>query len=161
MISQFNMIDSNAPQRLRISWSMETPRDDSAGRPDTMQDGFWPSMDSDNPGYIGGPEQGESRTQYEARHKRAYRSAQGVMSAWKADKWRYVGVVAKAVVFIPAGGRSFRVIEIKSAGLWGIESNAGKYLREVYEERKAGLMAELQDFAAAPVAGDFDNEESE
>lgn len=160
-MTQFNMIDSDAPQKLRISWEMVTPRDMSASRPDEMSDGFWPSLNSDDPGYIGGPNQGETKAAYERRYAKAMRSAQGVMSSWKADKWHYVGVVARARVFIPAGGRSFRVLELESAGLWGIESSAGKYLREVYAEQKADLMAELATLGAALASGDYVQEESE
>lgn len=66
-----------------------------------------------------------------------------------------------ARVFIPCGGSSFRLLTLRSAGLWGIESDAGAYLREVYEEEKADLRAELATFAAAFAAGDLDEEESE
>lgn len=154
-MTQFNMIDSaKRPQRLAISWTMETPRDDMAGRPDSNDDGFWPSLDPDAAGYIG-----DGKTAADL--KRAKAAAQLRMNRWLGDAWHYVGVVARAVVFIPAGGTSFRVLELRSAGLWGIESDAGSYLREVYQEQKADLMAELQTLASALASGDFDQEESE
>lgn len=114
-MTQFNMIDSaSRPQQVAIHWEMRTPRDMSAGAPDSM-----------------------------------------------ADKWHYVGVQAVVTVFIPTGGKSFRVMTLESAGLWGIESNAGRYLREVYKEEQAGLMAELRTFAAAIASGNFMEEEAE
>lgn len=154
-MTQFSMIDSAArPQRLAISWTMETPRDDSASAPDQMQDGYWPSLDPNDCGFIG-----EGKTAADL--KRETQKARLRYNRWLGDAWRYVGVVARAVVFIPAGGQSFRVLELRSAGLWGIESDAGSYLRDVYAEQKAELMAELQTLASALASGDFDQEESE
>jgi hypothetical protein len=154
-MTQFSMIDSaTRPQRLAISWSMETPRDDSAGAPDTMQDGFWPSLDPEDAGFIG-----EGKTAADLKRERA--KAQLRMNRWTGDAWHYVGVVARAVVFIPAGGQSFRVLDLRSAGLWGIESDAGAYLREVYEEQKADLRRELDALAAGLTSGDLDEEESD
>lgn len=155
MANQFTMTDApNRPQRLAISWTMETPRDDFASAPDQMQDGYWPSLDPQDAGFIG-----EGKTAADL--KRETQKARLRYNRWLGDAWHYVGVVARAVVFIPAGGQSFRVLELRSAGLWGIESDAGKYLRDVYEEQKADLRAELATFAAAFAAGDLDEEESE
>jgi hypothetical protein len=150
-MSQFNMIDSpNRPQRVAIHWEMRTPQDLCAGAPDSNDEGFWPSQDPDSPGYV-----------LPENYEKEMRRARGRMAAWKAGRWHYVGVQAVARVFIPAGGNSFRVLTLESAGLWGIESNSGKYLREVYLEEKAGLMAELKTLGAAIGAGDYVEEESE
>jgi hypothetical protein len=150
-MTQFNMIDSaSRPQQVAIHWEMRTPRDMSAGAPDSMDDGFWPSRDPDAAGYV-----------LPENYEREMRRARGRMAAWTADRWHYVGVQAVATVFIPAGGKSFRVMTLESAGLWGIESNAGRYLWEVYKEQQAELMAELKAFATAIVAGDFMEEEAE
>lgn len=154
-MTQFNMIDSaTRPQRLAISWTMETPRDNHASAPDQMQDGYWPSLDPQDAGFIG-----EGKTAADL--KRETQKARLRYNRWLGDAWHYVGVVARAVVFIPAGGQSFRVLELRSAGLWGIESDSGAYLREVYEEQREELRAELATLAAALTAGDYDEEESE
>lgn len=154
-MTQFSMIDSaTRPQRLAISWTMETPRDNHASAPDQMQDGYWPSLDPEDAGFIG-----EGKTAADL--KRETQKARLRYNRWLGDAWQYVGVVARAVVFIPAGGRSFRVLELRSAGLWGIESDSGSYLREVYEEQREELRAELATLAAALTAGDYDEEESE
>lgn len=47
-----------------------------------------------------------------------------------------------------ATGKNYRFHEL-SGGLWGIESDAGDYLNEVYEEEKAGLLTELRQLAFA------------
>lgn len=154
-MTQFNMIDSaTRPQRPAISWTMETPRDNHASAPDKMQDGYWPSLDPEDAGFIG-----EGKTAADL--KRETQKARLRYNRWLGDAWQYVGVVARAVVFIPAGGQSFRVLELRSAGLWGIESDSGPYLREVYEEQREELRAELATLAAALTAGDYDEEESE
>lgn len=154
-MTQFSMIDSaTRPQRLAIHWTMETPRDNHASAPDQMQDGYWPSLDPEDAGFIG-----EGKTAADLKREKA--KARLRYNRWLGDAWHYVGVVARAVVFIPAGGQSFRVLELRSAGLWGIESDSGSYLRDVYEEQREELRAELATLAAALTAGDFDEEESE
>ena len=146
-MNQFRYTD--APQReqkLSLSWHMLTPRDNHHGAPDENDEGFWPSQDRDSPGWIGDNPTRSYETQM--------RSARARMAAWRADKWHYVGVIAKLVIHIPLGGRSFRVMEIESAGTWGIESTSGKYLRDVFEEQKAELRDELETFAKALLSGD-------
>lgn len=154
-MNQFQMTDApDRPQRVAIRWEMKTPRDEYAGAPDKMQDGFWPSLDSSDPGYIG-----EGATAKDL--KRAKAKAQLRYNRWIGDAWQYVGVVAVAHVFIPVGGQSFRVLTLESAGLWGIESDSGKYLREVYEEQKAELMAQLVTLGDAMTgAAPWDEEDS-
>lgn len=155
MPNQFTMTDApNRPQRLAVSWTMETPRDDYARAPDQMQDGYWPSLYPQDDGFIG-----EGKTAADL--KRETQKARLRYNRWLGDAWHYVGVVAVARVFIPCGGVSFRVLTLRSAGLWGIESDAGAYLCEVYEEEKADLRAELSTLAALWMAGDYDSEESE
>lgn len=141
---QFSNINSARPQKLHIRWTMETPRDDSSDRPDERDDGFWPSQDPEACGYVA-PEDFTSEME----------KATARMAAWEADEWEYVGVVAVAELLIPIGGNSFRIMRIKSGGLWGIESDAGDYLREVFEEEKASLLAELKTLGESLASGDF------
>lgn len=148
-----NTDDSQRPQKLHIEWSLLTPRDYDGTPPDERQDGFWPSLDPDAPGYIGS----DSKADYQ----KQLRTARGIMSSWKADSWWYVGVVARAVVYIPVGGNSFRLMTIESAGLWGIESSAKSYIKTVYAEAKAELMAELMTLAGALQSGAIVHKESE
>lgn len=143
MTSQFQMIESPAPQKLRIAWEMLTPADES---PDVS----WLEPDS---GRYDDVADAEERARYEA--------ADAERLADYGSGWHMLGVIARARVFIPAGGTSFRVLTLESAGLWGIESDSGDYLREVYVEQKAELMAELQTLGAALASGDFVQEESE
>ena len=60
------------------------------------------------------------------------------------EGWQYIGVVAHADILVPIGGNSFRMLELDSAGLWGVESDSGEeYLNEIYEEEKAELRSQL------------------
>lgn len=144
-MTKFEMIDVQRwPQTLRIEWEMQTPDDDTSDRPDERDEGFWPSKDKNAAGYVL-PENYESEMQ----------KAKDRMAAWENDEWRFVGVVAKAVVYIPAGGTSFRIMTLESAGLWGIESDSEEYLKEVFEEQKGDLLAELKAMGEALTKEDF------
>jgi hypothetical protein len=135
---QYSNIDRpSAPQSVRIDWTMETPRDDDATPPDERDEGFWPSRDPGAAGYVL-PEN------FEEEHAKASER----MRAWLNDEWEFVGVVAVATISIPIGGDSFHVIELRSAGLWGIESDSPDYLKEVFEDEKSQLEDELKTLAA-------------
>ena len=147
MATQFRNIDLKGPEKVRIMWAMETPRDDTSDRPDERDEGFWPSQNKDSCGYVG-----ECSDDAFAEH---HRKAQERMDAWKNDEWEYVGVVAIARVWVPIGGGAYTTHEFRSPGLWGIESDAGDYLKEVFEEEKAGLLDQLKTLGAALASGDF------
>ena len=61
-----------------------------------------------------------------------------------------VGVQAIASIAIPIGQGSFHLMELSSAGLWGVgvDNLSHPYLDEVYEEELAGLKAELATLGA-------------
>lgn len=141
-MNAYTMTDSpGREQCLHISWTRLLIPDEHADAPDDSDDGFWPSQDPDAAGYIGPNPERSFEEQQEA--------AEARMEAWRAGDWGFVGIVARAVVHIPQGGQSFRVLTLDSAGLWGVESDAGEaYLAEVYAEQKADLMAELKTLAA-------------
>ena len=91
-------------------------RDDCDDSPDEHQDGFWPSLDPDNAGYIG---EGQTSVDLAAHQCRA----ESVMEAYKQGEWGYVGVVVSS----RSDGRG--------SSLWGIECNYpgsdNSYLLEV------------------------------
>jgi hypothetical protein len=133
---QFRNIDKVArPQVVTVEFERVLERDESAGAPDKMSDGFWPSQDKDSAGYIGHVS--------EAEFKRQTRAAQLRMNRWRGGAWYYVGVIARARIHVPIGGTSFTVYTIDSAGLWGIESDSGAYLDEVYREQLDELKEQL------------------
>lgn len=149
-MAQFNNIDSNRPQRLLIQWHALHERDSHAGAPDSNDDGFWPSLDPNAAGYVA-PENFE----------REQRKAKRRMADWRAGRWHYIGIRARAVLHIPIGGSSFRILTLESSGLWGIESNSGKaYLAEVYAEERRELMKELATLGAALASGEYDETEA-
>lgn len=148
----FNNTESpNRPQKLHIQWQMRTIEDESADRPDQMCDGFWPSTDSEDAGFIGE----NPATPFEQQME----EAQARMDAFDAGDWGFVGIVAVANLLIPIGGGSFRIMTLQSAGLWGIESDSGEYLLEVYEDEKASLLGELKTLGEALASGDFVEED--
>lgn len=99
--------------------------DMSGEPPDARQDGFWPSLNKDDSGFIGAGNGWRER--YETQHARA----QSVMDAWRKDEWFYCGVVLS----VSRGGV---ILETHAASLWGIEANYpdadNRYLSEVADE---------------------------
>lgn len=140
---QFHNVDRDIPQQVHIYWSMITERDDSGDKPDERDEGFWPSRDEDAAGYVL-PEQFDEEQ----------RKAEERMEAWLNDEWEFIGVMAKGTIYIPIGGKSFRVMELQSAGLWGIESDADdSYIESVFQEERDGLMDELKTLGVALAEG--------
>lgn len=138
---------TSRPQKLHIRWELLTRTDDSINSPDERDEGFWPSQDPDSPGYVG-----EVSAEEFADHMA---KAESLMERFQSGEWEYVGVLAAAHLLIPIGGGSFRIMKLESAGLWGIESYCEDYIREVFEEEKAGLLRELETLGAALASGDF------
>lgn len=147
-MSKFVNIDSRRrPQKVHISFQMILADDDTAGKPDSHDEGFWPSQDESAPGYVL-PENFETEM----------RKAKARMAAFKRGAWGYVGVICRATIMLPIGGASFRMMTMDSAGIWGIESDAGDYLQTVFEEEKAGLLDELRNLGNAIMSDDYISE---
>jgi hypothetical protein len=146
MNPQFRNIDSpNRPRVVSVVFSRLLLTDATAGPPDEQDEGFWPSRDSKTAGYIG---DGKSAADLEAALKEAHER----MAGFESGAWHYVGVICRATIHVPIGGDSFTIHTIDSAGLWGIESDAGDYLQEVYAEEESALRGQLRDMGAAFVA---------
>lgn len=80
--------------------------DDDATPPDERQEGFWPSDDPNDPGYVL-PEN------FDAQQALAER----VMHAWNRDEWHYYGVaVTVAKLGVELTGKYAHAV-------WGIEGN--------------------------------------
>jgi hypothetical protein len=61
--------------------------DDCPDAPDQRQDGFWPSLYADAPGFIGpGPN-------HRQRFAEAQAKAEAVMEGWRKGDWFYCGIV--------------------------------------------------------------------
>ncbi|MAW82214.1 MAG: hypothetical protein CMI63_18410 [Parvularcula sp.] len=100
-------------------------RDDCPDAPDERQDGFWPSLYKDAPGFIGpGPN-------HRQRFAKAQAEAEAVMAAWRKDEWFYCGIVLS----VSLDGVT---LESHAASLWGVEANYpdsdNAYLTEVTRE---------------------------
>ena len=121
-------------------------RDDCPDAPDERQDGFWPSLYINDPGFIG------PGNNFRERLAKAQAEAEAVMDAWRKDEWFYCGIV----LAIECEG-----VELDStqASLWGIEANYpgsdNAYLSEVAGELlpdalAAGRTALTRLMASAP-----------
>ncbi|HAQ76231.1 MAG TPA: hypothetical protein DCR96_07040 [Hyphomonas sp.] len=114
-------------------------RDDCPDAPDKRQDGFWPSLYKDAPGFIG------PGKNFRQRFDDAQARAEHIMGAWRKDDWFYCGVVLSV---------SFAEIKLLdcAASLWGVEANYpdtdNSYLTETANE----LLAEALDAARAEQA---------
>ncbi|WP_341197227.1 hypothetical protein [Hyphomonas chukchiensis] len=100
-------------------------RDECPDRPDQRQDGFWPSLYINDPGFIG------PGNNFRARLAKAQAEAEAVMDAWHKDEWFYCGIV----LAIECEGVE---LESHAASIWGIEANYpgsdNAYLSEVADE---------------------------
>lgn len=145
---QFSNTDApKKPQKLHIRWEMKFIPEEHSDRPDENDDGFWPSRNPKDAGYIGA----RSKAEFD----RQMASAKQRMADWEAGEWFYGGVVAVAHLLIPIGGGSFRIMTLESAGLWGIESDSEDYHKDVFEQEKSNLLAELTKLCEALASGDF------
>ena len=85
-------------------------RDDCPDAPDERQDGFWPSLYKDAPGFIGpGPN-------HRQRFAEAQAKAEAVMEAWRKGEWFYCGIVLSVE-------RDGIELDHHAASLWGVEWN--------------------------------------
>ena len=99
--------------------------DDCPDAPDQRQDGFWPSLFADAPGFVGpGPN-------HRQRFADAQAKAEAVMEGWRKGDWFYCGIVLSV---------SLEGVQLAShaASLWSIEANYpgsdNSYLTEVANE---------------------------
>ena len=113
-------------------------RDDCPDGPDERQDGFWPSLDIGDPGFIGPGNR--PRQRYDA----ALKQAEAVMEAWRKDEWFYCGIVLSVE-------RDGIHLDNHAASLWGIECNYpdtdNSYLSDVANELLPDALATANDAA--------------
>jgi len=113
--------------------------DDCADAPDQRQDGFWPSLYKDAPGFIG-PGNG-----FRERFAKAQAEAEAVMEGWRKGDWFYCGIVLSVSL-------EGVTLDTQAASLWGIEANYpgsdNAYLTEVAND----LLPEALDTARAVLA---------
>ena len=100
-------------------------RDDCHGAPDEHDDGFWPSLYKDAPGFIGpGPN-------HRQRFAEAQAKAESIMAAWRNDEWFYCGIVLSVAL-------EGVTLDNHAASFWGIEANHpdsdNTYLTDIAQE---------------------------
>lgn len=136
MNAQFRHLDTKKPDGFYIQFHILTPADDSGDTPEDHNEGFWPSRDKDDAGYIG------AGRDFEARFSAAHDEAQARLERFNSGDWHYIGVQAEAHCLLVHNDVG-TFYELRSAGIWGVESDAGPYLQELYEEQKAELLAQI------------------
>lgn len=84
--------------------------DDCPDPPDQRQDGFWPSLYRDAPGFIG------PGNNFRERFAKAQAEAEALMEGWRKGEWFYCGIVLSV---------SLDGVEIAphAASLFGLEAN--------------------------------------
>ena len=61
------------------------------------------------------------------------------------NSWNTIGIKAYTMIYLPIGNNSFKLQEIDSGGLWGIESDSEKeYIQEIKNEQINELKGYLQ-----------------
>ena len=117
--------DSIACETAGFEITARIVRDGCTDAPDQRQDGFWPSLYKDAPGFIG------PGANHRQRFAEAQAKAEAVMEAWREGEWFYCGIVLSV---------SLEGITLTShaASLWGIEANYpgsdNRYLTETANE---------------------------
>jgi hypothetical protein len=113
--------------------------DDSPDAPDQRQDGFWPSLYSGAPGFIGpgrstggrSPGPSADPSHHRQRFAEAQAKAEAIMECWRKGEWFYCGIVLSV---------SLEGVQLAThaASLWGTEANYpgadNSYLTEVANE---------------------------
>ena len=61
--------------------------------------------------------------------------------AYARGDWYYTGIIAQAEITLPG---SDVIQRIRSGGIWGVESDAGDYLKEVERDELNALRVELE-----------------
>ena len=122
-MTRYATFDAAWPQVVRVIWEREEAHDPDASPTDYL------FQDEDN------------REEDQAR-----------LNAWRNDEWSFIGIRARATLFVPIGGGSFTTMELCSAGLWGIESDSGEeYLASVFEDEKGALVDQLATLGNAAI----------
>lgn len=113
--------------------------DNCADAPDQRQDGFWPSLYINDPGFIG-PGNG-----FRKRFAKAQTEAEAVMEGWRKGDWFYCGIVLSVSL-------EGVTLDTHAASLWSVEANYpgsdNAYLTEVASD----LLPEALDVARAALA---------
>ncbi|MEL6278266.1 MAG: hypothetical protein AAFR28_05200 [Pseudomonadota bacterium] len=89
--------------------------DDCPDAPDERQEGFWPSLVKDAPGFIG------PGKKFRQRFDKAQARAEMVMQGWRDGDWFYCGIVLAVIVSDQDGDDI--VLDNHAASLWGVEAN--------------------------------------
>lgn len=97
-------------------------RDPDGRPPDKHMDGFWPSLDVNDDGWIGlNPKTGKPKSRSTWRRHMA--RAKAIMKAWEEDDWWWTGVIVEVYPFDAWLESDHMGEPLGEAALWGIECN--------------------------------------
>lgn len=72
------------------------------------------------------------------------------LAAYNRGDWYMTGVRVVAHVLVPIGGTSFRIFDMASAGVFGVESDADEsYLADIERDEKASLIDDIKTMGVA------------
>ena len=74
------------------------------------------------------------------------------VKAWRNAEWHFIGVIARAHIEVVRNGHG-TIYTIDSPGIWGVESDSGDHLDELYREQREELLADLIEMAKFEVVG--------
>jgi len=122
---EFAKCDTKKPDGFYVQFERVILDDHCCDKPDERDCGFWPSRDPKSAGYVGECTDEEFREHFDKARER--------MEAFESGDWNYVGVRARAKCLVVRDNVG-TYVNLDSPGVWGIESDAGDYLDEVYRE---------------------------
>lgn len=114
--------------------------------PDKHNDGFWPSLNPREAGYIG-----DDKTSHDLAVAMA--QANSVLAAWVNGDWFYCGIVLSVSRVVRIAGRVEQKIVIapNAASLWGIECNHPESDNAYLNETANDLIPEALEYARAAI----------
>ncbi len=125
--------DNTPPDGVYIEFTRKLVNDfDDNTPPDQRDDGFWPSLDRNEVGFIGdGVTLEEFAKQEAAANKR--------MEGFEQGYWNWCGVRAVATIYHKCN-RTITQYSVESAGVWGVESDApDAHLNELFTDQQSEL----------------------
>jgi hypothetical protein len=120
---RFSRVDSSAEQKVHVTFRREVLTDDEPDLSFLEQD---------------------YKDCSESERQKYRRQDRNRLAAFERGEWCMVGVRVVADVMVPIGQGSFRIFNIASPGVWGVESDSDEsYLAEIEKDEKSSLIEQL------------------
>lgn len=114
-------------QGAYVAFEMIELEDDCRDMPDDNDEGFWGPVRAKSPGFIGEDKTGGDLV-------KATADAQARYDAFASGELGYIGIRAKATIYVKHNPGMITDYTIESAGVWGVESDAhASYKQDLFE----------------------------